>query len=94
MMTIVAVDDEPLALQLIAGYIEETPELSLLGKFINPLEASAFLKDKSVDIVMVDVQMPDLNGIEFTRQLDSGPKVIFTTAYKKYAIEGFKLEET
>lgn len=92
MMTIVAVDDEPLALQLITRYIEETPELSLLRKFINPLEAAVFLKENSVDIVMLDIQMPDLNGIEFTRQMTRGPKVIFTTAYKKYAIEGFKLE--
>ena len=92
MMTIVAVDDEPLALQLITRYIEETPELSLLGKFTNPLEAAVFLKENSVDIVMLDIQMPDLNGIEFTRQMIKGPKVIFTTAYKKYAIEGFKLE--
>lgn len=92
MMTIVAVDDEPLALQLITRYIEETPKLSLLGKFRNPIEAAAFLKENNVDIVMLDIQMPDLNGIELTRQLAGGPKVIFTTAYKKYAIEGFKLE--
>jgi two-component system, LytTR family, response regulator LytT len=92
MMTIVAVDDEPLALQLIARYIEETPELSLLRKFSNPLEAAVYLKENSVDIVMLDIQMPELNGIEFARQMKRGPKVIFTTAYKKYAIEGFKLE--
>lgn len=92
MMTIVAVDDEPLALQLITRYIEETPELSLLMTFRNPIEAAVFLKENSVDIVMLDIQMPDLNGIEFARQLTRGPKVIFTTAYKKYAIEGFKLE--
>jgi two-component system, LytTR family, response regulator LytT len=92
MMTIVDVDDEPLALQLITRYIEETPQLSLLRKFKNPLEAAVFLKENSCDIVMLDIQMPDLNGIEFARQMTSGPKVIFTTAYKKYAIEGFKLE--
>ncbi|MCX6303073.1 MAG: LytTR family DNA-binding domain-containing protein [Bacteroidia bacterium] len=92
MMTIVAVDDEPLALQLITRYIEETPELSLLRMFRNPLEAAVFLKENSVDIVMLDIQMPELNGIEFARQMPPGPKVIFTTAYKKYAIEGFKLE--
>lgn len=92
MMTIVAVDDEPLALQLITRYIDETPELSLLGDFRNPVEAAAFLMENSVDIVLLDIQMPGLNGIEFTRQMTRGPKVIFTTAYKKYAIEGFKLE--
>jgi len=91
-MTIVAIDDEPLALKLITGYIEETPDLSLLGNFTNPLKASVFLKENIVDIVMLDIQMPELNGIEFTRQMNRGPKVIFTTAYKNYAIEGFKLE--
>jgi DNA-binding LytR/AlgR family response regulator len=91
-MTIVAVDDEPLALQLIIRYIEETPELSLLRAFKNPVEAAVFLKENSVDIVMLDIQMPDLNGIEIARQMTRSPKVIFTTAYKKYAIEGFKLE--
>lgn len=92
MMTIVAVDDEPLALQLITRYIEETPELRLLGKFLNPLEAADFLDLNSVDIVMLDIQMPGLNGIDFTRQMTRGPKVIFTTAFRKYAIEGFRLE--
>jgi len=92
MMTIVAVDDEPLALQLVTGYIEDTPELSLTGKFKNPLEAAAFLKENTPDIIMLDIQMPELNGIEFTKQMTRGPKVIFTTAYKKYAIEGFRLE--
>jgi len=92
MMTIVAIDDEPLALKLITGYIEETPDLSLLRNFTNPLKASVFLKENIVDIVMLDIQMPELNGIEFTRQMNRGPKVIFTTAYKNYAIEGFKLE--
>ena len=91
-MTIVAIDDEPLALKLITGYIEETPDLSLLRNFTNPLKASVFLKENIVDIVMLDIQMPELNGIEFTRQMNRGPKVIFTTAYKNYAIEGFKLE--
>jgi len=91
-MTIIAVDDEPLALQLITRYIEETPELSLVSAFKNPLEAAVFLKENSVDILMLDIQMPELNGIEFARQMAIGPKVIFTTAYKKYAIEGFKLE--
>jgi len=91
-MTVIAIDDEPLALRLITGYIEETPELSLLGKFTNPVKAAAFLKENVADIVLLDIQMPDLNGIEFTRQMEGGPKVIFTTAYKNYAIEGFRLE--
>ncbi len=91
-MTVVAIDDEPLALRLITGYIEETPELSLLGKFTNPVKAASFLKDNIVDIVFLDIQMPDLNGIDFTKQMTGGPKIIFTTAFRNYAVEGFRLE--
>jgi two-component system, LytTR family, response regulator LytT len=92
MITAIAIDDEPLALHLVSGYIEKTPGLKLLGIFDNPLDASDFLADATVDIIFVDIQMPDLSGIEFTRLLEKGPKVIFTTAYEKYALEGYKLE--
>jgi two-component system response regulator LytT len=92
MITTIAIDDEPLALQLVTGYIEKTPGLKLLGKFDNPLDAAEFLADNSVDLIFVDIQMPDLSGIEFTRLLEKGPKVIFTTAFEKYALEGYKLE--
>lgn len=92
MITVIAIDDEPLALQLVTGYIEKTAGLKLIGKFDNPLDASEFLIDKSVDLIFVDIQMPDLSGIEFTRLLERGPKIIFTTAFDKYAMEGYKLE--
>lgn len=92
MINVVAIDDEPLALQLISGYIEKTPGLKLAGKFENPLEAAAFLNENTADLIFIDIQMPDLNGIEFTRAIEKGPKVIFTTAYEKYALEGFRLE--
>jgi two-component system response regulator LytT len=92
MITAIAIDDEPLALQLITGYIEKTPGLKLLGKFDNPVDATEFLSDTTADIIFVDIQMPDLSGIEFTRLIEKGPKVIFTTAYEKYALEGYKLE--
>jgi len=92
MITTIAIDDEPLALQLVTGYIGKTPGLKLLGKFDNPLDAAEFLADNSVDLIFVDIQMPDLSGIEFTRLLEKGPKVIFTTAFEKYALEGYKLE--
>ncbi len=92
MITTIAIDDEPLALQLVTGYIEKTPGLKLVGKFDNPVDAAEFLSDTSVDLIFVDIQMPDLSGIEFTRILEKGPKVIFTTAYEKYALEGYKLE--
>jgi two-component system, LytTR family, response regulator LytT len=92
MISTIAIDDEPLALQLVTGYIEKTPGLKLIGKFDNPLDASEFLSDTIVDLIFIDIQMPDLSGIEFTRIMEKGPKVIFTTAYEKYALEGYKLE--
>lgn len=92
MITTVAIDDEPLALQLITGYIEKTPVLKLLGSFDSPIDATEFLANTSADLIFVDIQMPDLSGIEFTRLIEKGPKVIFTTAYEKYALEGYKLK--
>jgi two-component system, LytTR family, response regulator LytT len=92
MITTIAIDDEPLALQLVTGYIEKTPGLKLAGKFDNPLDAVEFLAREKIDLIFVDVQMPDLSGIEFTRSMVRGPKVIFTTAYEKYALEGFRLD--
>jgi DNA-binding LytR/AlgR family response regulator len=92
MITVIAIDDEPLALQLVSGYIEKTPGLKLAGKFDNPIDASEFLTNNEIELIFVDIQMPDLSGIEFTRLIEKGPKVIFTTAFEKYALEGYKLE--
>ncbi len=92
MITVIAIDDEPLALQLIVDYIQKTPDLTLAGKFDNPLEAAQFISNNHVDIVFTDIQMPGLTGIEFTRSMINGPVVIFTTAFEQYAIDGFKLD--
>ena len=92
MITAIAIDDEPLALQLVTGYIRKTPGLKLIGEFDNPLDAADFLTDANIDLIFIDIQMPDLSGIEFTRLIEKGPKVIFTTAFEKYALEGYKLE--
>lgn len=92
MISVIAIDDEPLALQLVTGYIKKTPGLKLVGEFDNPIDATEFLRDTKVDLIFVDIQMPDLSGIEFTRLMEKGPKVIFTTAFEKYALEGYKLE--
>jgi len=92
MITVIAIDDEPLALQLITDYIQKTPDLMLAGQFENPLEAAQYISKNHIDIVFTDIQMPGLNGIEFTRSMVNGPVVIFTTAFDKYAIAGFKLD--
>lgn len=92
MTRVVAIDDEPLALQLVKGYIEKTPTLELTGAFDNPVEAVAFIRSADVDLVLLDIQMPDLTGTELARVIAGGPKVIFTTAYEKYALEGFRLD--
>lgn len=87
----IAIEDEPLALALITGYISKTSVLELVGAFDNPLDALEFLADNPVDLIVLDIQMPDLSGIEFIRTLQFPPKIIFTTAYEKYAVEGFKV---
>jgi DNA-binding LytR/AlgR family response regulator len=92
MTRVVAIDDEPLALQLVREYVEKTPFLELAGVFDNPLEAVAFIRSSDVDLVLLDIQMPDLTGTELAVVISGGPKVIFTTAYEKYALEGFRLD--
>lgn len=87
----IAIDDEPLALALVSEYVRKTPFLELVGSFDNPLDAIDFLSDRTADLVFVDIQMPDLTGIEFARTLGNAPKIVFTTAFEKYALEGFKL---
>ena len=79
------------ALRLVSDYVSKTPFLELVGAFDNPIDAIDFLSAQSADLIFVDIQMPDLTGIEFARSLEDAPKIIFTTAYEKYALEGFKL---
>ncbi|HPF51470.1 MAG TPA: LytTR family DNA-binding domain-containing protein [Draconibacterium sp.] len=92
MIRTIAIDDEPLALQLVSSYIDKTPALELAGAFDNPIDAMEFLEENPVDLIFLDIEMPDLNGIEFARLLENKPKLVFTTAYEKYALQGFKLE--
>lgn len=87
----ITIDDEPLALKLVSEYVNKTPFLDLAGSFENPLDAISFLANNEVDLILVDIQMPELTGIEFIRTLEVAPKIIFTTAYEKYALEGYKL---
>lgn len=87
----IAVDDEPLALGLISSYIEKTPYLNLVAKCSSAFEAIEVLDNNTIDLIFLDINMPDLTGIEFSKTLPSATKIIFTTAYEEYALEGFKV---
>jgi two-component system LytT family response regulator len=88
----ILVDDEPLALNLLESYAVQTPNLEVAGKFTHPVKALEFLQSNPVDLLLIDVQMPDLNGLELVSQLSVKPLIIFTTAYSQYAVEGFKVD--
>jgi len=88
----VIVDDEPMALNLVESYVEKTPFLQLKKKCSSAIEAMEFLKNEPVDLLFLDIQMPDLTGIEFSKMLPKETRVIFTTAFDQYALEGFKVE--
>jgi DNA-binding LytR/AlgR family response regulator len=91
-ITCVIVDDEPMALNLVETYVEKTPFLELKYKCSSAIEAMEFLKTNPVDVLFLDIQMPDLSGIEFSKMLPKETRVIFTTAFDQYALEGFKVE--
>ena len=93
----VAIDDEPLALDLLTKFVEQTPFLSLQGRFSNAIEALSYINQQEVNLIFMDIQMPDLSGMELARILDgkknSGTtRVIFCTAYHQFALEGYKVE--
>ncbi len=86
------VDDEELARTLLENYISRLPHLNLVEKCANPLEALKVLQENTIDILFLDIQMPEMTGIDFLKSLQQKPKVIFTTAYSEYAIEGYQLD--
>lgn len=88
----VTIDDEPLALRQMSDFIQKTPFLELVAECKNAFEAMEVLKDKEVDLLFVDIQMPGLSGMDFIKSLEKHPEVIFTTAYSEFAIEGFKVD--
>ena len=92
MLKCIAIDDEPLALRQISAYIAKIPYLELAATFNNAIEAPQRLASERVDLIFVDINMPDLNGVDFVRALTDRPMVVFTTAYSEYAIDGFKLD--
>lgn len=88
----IVVDDEPLALDLIESYVRRTPFLELVGRCSSSFQAMEVMNQHSIDLLFLDIQMPGLTGLEFSRALQSGPRVIFTTAYGQYALEGFRVD--
>jgi two-component system LytT family response regulator len=86
------IDDEPLALQQISSYIERTPFLESVALCQSAFEALDFIKNSEIDLMFVDINMPDINGIDFVKSLVNKPQIIFTTAYSEFAIEGFKVD--
>jgi len=91
-ITCLIVDDEPMALALIESYMAKTPFLELKGKCSNAFEALEKLTAEPVDLVFLDIQMPELNGLELSRTLSKATRVVFTTAFNQYALEGYKVE--
>lgn len=90
-LTCAIIDDEPLALGLIRSYVEKTPFLDLIGTYSSAVEALSALKEEAIDLLFLDIQMPELNGLEFSRLVGAETKIIFTTAFSQYAIDGYKV---
>ena len=91
MIRCLAIDDEPLALQQIVTYISKVPFLELAAQCQSAVEARTFLEHDTVDAIFCDINMPDLNGMDFVKSLAAPPLVVFTTAYSEYAVEGFRV---
>ena len=91
MIKAIIVDDEPLALDVLQTYIEQLPDIELVGRCSNAIEANDFLSKNEVDLIFLDIEMPKLSGLDFLRILDDPPFVVLTTAYPNYAVEGFEL---
>lgn len=94
MIKAIIVDDEPLALDVLETYIEQMPNVELVQKCENALEANEALNNHDVDLMFLDIQMPQITGVDFLKSLKNPPAVIFTTAYPEYAVEGFELDAT
>ncbi|MFY8022216.1 MAG: LytR/AlgR family response regulator transcription factor [Bacteroidia bacterium] len=92
MIRCIALDDEPLALDIIKAFVQKVSGFNLLRVFTDVFEASAYLKVNEVDLIFLDINMPDINGIRFYESLQDPPALIFTTAYSQYALKGFDLD--
>jgi DNA-binding LytR/AlgR family response regulator len=93
----IAVDDEPLALKILVSYIEQTPSLSLEGQYTNAIDALKAIHEKDIDLIFLDIRMPDLSGIEFAKiveqyRVKGNLRIVFTTAFDQYALDGYKVD--
>jgi DNA-binding LytR/AlgR family response regulator len=91
MLNCVIIDDEPLAREVLTGYLERVDYTKLAGNFSNAFDALQFLKSNTADVLFLDIEMPEMNGIDFLRSLPQPPITVFTTAFRDYAFEGFEL---
>ena len=87
----IIIDDEPLAAQLLASYAERTPVINLVGTYNSAVAAIKDIKEKKIDLLFLDIQMPDLSGLEFATLIPKSTKIVFTTAFSQYAIDGYKV---
>lgn len=85
------VDDEPLALSLLESYVNKTPFLKLAGKYSSAVQAMNELPGKEIDLLFLDIQMPELNGLEFSKMVDTRTRIVFTTAFGQYALDGYRV---
>ena len=92
MITCIAIDDEPLALKQLEGYIKKTPFLSLRATFHSASEAKAFIDGNEIDVIFTDINMPDCSGMQFVKELENPPLIVFSTAYEEYALESFRVD--
>jgi len=88
----IAIDDEPLAVKKISGYVQKTPFLELVAECRSAFEAMEILNNRNIQLLFIDINMPDLNGLEFVKSLTDKPYIVFTTAYSEYAVEGFQVD--
>lgn len=87
-----AIDDEPLALRQLTGYLQKVPFFEVVGSCPSALKAIHVLEETPVDVIFLDINMPDLNGLDFVRSVENPPLIVFTTAYSEYALEGYEVE--
>ena len=92
MIKCIIIDDEPLAIEILKDFIERTPETMLEASFVSATEALAFVEQSGAELVFLDVQMPDLNGMDFLKHLNRKPMVVLTTAYQQFAVQGYQFD--